>query len=154
MSKLRDSGVAPTDIMQISGHKNIQSVLNYSTMSEIKHKEISSILTGKKMKNPYLSDSILLQTQRCHQTQQLLRLCLPQVHFVMLLLATPPINKAHVTTWHFHHKITQIYSSTTHKTTSCSHFLRVQTSRFKIPTCICAKKCEMFKFHIKMLFQP
>jgi len=47
VSKLRDSGVAPTDIMQISGHKNIQSVLNYSTMSESKHKEISSILTGK-----------------------------------------------------------------------------------------------------------
>ena len=27
ISKLRDSGVAPTDIMQISGHKNLQSSL-------------------------------------------------------------------------------------------------------------------------------
>ena len=46
VQKLRDSGIAPTDIMQISGHKNIQSVLNYSAMSEAKHKECSKILSN------------------------------------------------------------------------------------------------------------
>lgn len=34
VKKLRDSGIPPTDIMQISGHKNIQSVMNYSSVSE------------------------------------------------------------------------------------------------------------------------
>jgi len=48
VKKLRDSGVAPTDIMQISGHKNIQSVLNYSEMSEPKHKECSNILANSR----------------------------------------------------------------------------------------------------------
>ncbi|KAH3854390.1 hypothetical protein DPMN_096931 [Dreissena polymorpha] len=57
------------------------------------------------MNHPYLSDSIHLQTQKYHQTQQLLRLCLPHVHFVMLLLATQPTNKTHVTTWYFHENI-------------------------------------------------
>ncbi|XP_053393690.1 uncharacterized protein LOC128555440 [Mercenaria mercenaria] len=45
VQKLRDSGIAPTDIMQISGHKNIQSVMNYSAMSEEKHKQCSRILS-------------------------------------------------------------------------------------------------------------
>ncbi|KAH3853489.1 hypothetical protein DPMN_096014 [Dreissena polymorpha] len=47
--------MAPTDIMQISGHKNIQSGLNYSTMSKSKHKEISSILTEKNKNEPPLT---------------------------------------------------------------------------------------------------
>jgi hypothetical protein len=32
-----------TDIMQISGHKNMASINNYSTLSEERHKKISSI---------------------------------------------------------------------------------------------------------------
>jgi len=46
VQKLRDSGIAPTDIMQISGHKNIQSVMNYSEMSEEKHRQCSKILAS------------------------------------------------------------------------------------------------------------
>ena len=45
VQKLRDSGRAPTDIMQISGHKNIQFVLNYSAISENKQKQCSRILS-------------------------------------------------------------------------------------------------------------
>ena len=48
IQKLRDSGVAPTDIMQISGHKNIQSVINYSAISEEKQKQCSNLLTNHK----------------------------------------------------------------------------------------------------------
>jgi len=54
VSKLRDNGIAPTDIIQISGHKNMQSVLNYSSLSETKHRQISEILNTshiKKSKN-------------------------------------------------------------------------------------------------------
>ncbi|XP_052795374.1 transcriptional regulator QRICH1-like [Mya arenaria] len=45
VQKLRDSGIAPTDMMQISGHKNIQSIMNYSEMSEEKHQQCSRILS-------------------------------------------------------------------------------------------------------------
>ena len=38
VQKLRDSDVAPTDIMQISGHKNIQSVMTYSKLSDKQHR--------------------------------------------------------------------------------------------------------------------
>ena len=34
IQKLNDEGVPPTHIMQISGHKNVQSLNNYSTLSE------------------------------------------------------------------------------------------------------------------------
>jgi hypothetical protein len=35
--------VEGTDIMQISGHKNVASINNYSTMSEERHKKIANI---------------------------------------------------------------------------------------------------------------
>ena len=38
----------PTDIMQISGHKSIQSVLTYSNMSEKQHRVCSDILSTTK----------------------------------------------------------------------------------------------------------
>jgi hypothetical protein len=38
--------VEGTDIMQISGHKNIASINNYSKISEEKHKQISKILSN------------------------------------------------------------------------------------------------------------
>jgi hypothetical protein len=34
------------DIMQISGHKNVASINNYSTLSEERHKKISNILSN------------------------------------------------------------------------------------------------------------
>ena len=44
LQKLVDKDVAPTDIMQISGHKNIQSVFNYSKMNVNNHKK--SLITN------------------------------------------------------------------------------------------------------------
>lgn len=46
VQKLKDSNVQDTDIMQISGHKNVQSVKNYSSISEGKHKQISNVLSN------------------------------------------------------------------------------------------------------------
>ena len=60
VQKLRDSGIEPTDIMQISGHKNIQSVMNYSAMSENKHRECSKLLSNSRSNNtstPIMSES-------------------------------------------------------------------------------------------------
>ena len=36
---LVNNGVSPTDIMQLSGHKNVQSILSYSTVSQKKAAE-------------------------------------------------------------------------------------------------------------------
>ena len=44
--KLNNEGVPPTHIMQISGHKNVQSLNNYSTLSERQKKNTSNILSG------------------------------------------------------------------------------------------------------------
>ena len=46
VKKLRENNVEGIDIMQISGHKNVAVINNYSTLSEEKHKKISSILSN------------------------------------------------------------------------------------------------------------
>jgi hypothetical protein len=46
LQKLREHNVEGTDIMQISGHKNVASINNYSKISEEKHKQILKILSN------------------------------------------------------------------------------------------------------------
>ena len=46
IQKLNDSNIPANQIMQISGHKNIQSINNYSHINQQQHKEISKILHG------------------------------------------------------------------------------------------------------------
>ena len=64
VQKLSDNNVPPTEIMQITGHKNVQSVNNYSSLSENKHKNISRITsnatTYQQMPNPYGQNSLCL----------------------------------------------------------------------------------------------
>ena len=43
VQKLSDESVPPTDILQISGHRNVQSVLNHSSIRE---KTTENILTS------------------------------------------------------------------------------------------------------------
>lgn len=43
--KKRKNNVQGTDIIQISGHKNVASVNNYSVMTDDQHKDISNILS-------------------------------------------------------------------------------------------------------------
>ena len=53
VQKLRDANVPPTDIMQISGHKNVQSIINYSSISETQQKCYSNMLaTHHEKENP------------------------------------------------------------------------------------------------------
>ena len=44
VQKLQDSGVPPNQIIQITGHKNLQSVNNYSSLREKQMESISRIL--------------------------------------------------------------------------------------------------------------
>ncbi|XP_069109840.1 uncharacterized protein [Argopecten irradians] len=39
VQKLNDNGLPPNQIMQISGHKNIQSINNYSTINSNQHRD-------------------------------------------------------------------------------------------------------------------
>ena len=45
--KLSEQNIPPTQIMQISGHRNIQSVNNYSHISMSQHRSSSGILSGR-----------------------------------------------------------------------------------------------------------
>ena len=46
IQKLNDQEVPLTHIMQISGHKNVQSLNNYSSLSEKQQRSISNILSS------------------------------------------------------------------------------------------------------------
>ena len=46
IQKLSDHNVPPTEIMQLSGHKKVESVNNYSDLSEKKHKNISKLMSN------------------------------------------------------------------------------------------------------------
>jgi len=46
VQKLRDSNIAPTEIMQITGHKNVKSIINYSEISEQTQKRCSNLLAS------------------------------------------------------------------------------------------------------------
>ena len=46
VQKLVSSDVPPTEIMQITGHKNVQSINNYSTLCETKKRKLSDILSN------------------------------------------------------------------------------------------------------------
>jgi len=45
----RENNVEGGYIMQISGHKNVASINNYSTLSEERHKKISNISATLKL---------------------------------------------------------------------------------------------------------
>lgn len=52
IQKLNDEEVPPTHIMQISGHKNVQSLNNYSSLSENQQRRISGILSNSSLESP------------------------------------------------------------------------------------------------------
>jgi len=46
IQKLNDSNIPPTHVIQLSGHRNVQSVNSYSTVSNEQQKNMSLILSG------------------------------------------------------------------------------------------------------------
>ena len=46
VQKLQDNDIPPTQIVQITGHKNLNSVNNYSSLREQQQQDISSILSS------------------------------------------------------------------------------------------------------------
>ena len=59
VQKLTDEGLTPNQIIQISGHKNVNSLNNYSHLKAEQTKNISSILSNRPpVKNPTVSATI------------------------------------------------------------------------------------------------
>ncbi|VDI52912.1 Hypothetical predicted protein [Mytilus galloprovincialis] len=54
VQKLKHNNVQDTDIMQILGHKNVQSIRNYRALNEDKHKQISNVLSNTTGEPPQL----------------------------------------------------------------------------------------------------
>lgn len=57
ITKLLDADKPPTEVAQLSGHKNIQSLNHYNTVSLQKQMEMSSIVHGGRGDNPATSHS-------------------------------------------------------------------------------------------------
>ena len=70
IQKLIDHDVPPTEIVQISGHKNISSINNYSSINLNKQKHISSILTCTNKKKTDSSQAQVL-TQHRHEAKRM-----------------------------------------------------------------------------------
>ena len=52
VQKLNNSGIPPTHIMQITGHKNTASINSYSSININQHKKISNIIGDKSADKP------------------------------------------------------------------------------------------------------
>ena len=68
IQKLNDNDVPPTNIMQLSGHKNIQSINNYSQVSVQQQKTMSRILSGSASST---EPGVLDKTSRSQNNKQL-----------------------------------------------------------------------------------
>ena len=53
---LQDKNVPPTQIIQVTGHKNLQSVNNYSTLREKQQEDISNILSSTSSHTPNFAE--------------------------------------------------------------------------------------------------
>lgn len=69
VQKLRDSGIEATSIAQISGHKSLQSINNYSRINEDAHKRISNILSDNGNR-PTCSNSSAAGSSNSYHTVQ------------------------------------------------------------------------------------
>jgi hypothetical protein len=70
VQKLRENEVQSTDIMQISGHKNINSVNSYSSISENKQREISNILSNTRSESLPSSTNCVVPASSCSSSIQ------------------------------------------------------------------------------------
>ena len=72
IQKLNDNQVPPTHIMQISGHKNVQSINNYSSLNSRQLQTISTIISTES-----LWSSISAKTRSLYSILDLLYFMLP-----------------------------------------------------------------------------
>ena len=93
LQQIRENNVEGTYNMQISGHTNVESINNYSTMSEERHKKISSIPSNTETnRNVWyqLSSTYLVQLQH-PQIIQPVALLMFRVEVIQMFLPIVPI---------------------------------------------------------------
>ena len=78
------------DIMQISGHKNVASINNYSTLSEERHKKISNILSNTESETSRNAFQQIYLVKPPHILQPV-ALLMFRVEAIPMLLLTVPI---------------------------------------------------------------
>ena len=59
ITSLRDKQVPPTDIIQLTGHKRLESILSYDVLSENNQEKISSLISNTVGRKRNLADSTL-----------------------------------------------------------------------------------------------
>ena len=64
VQKLNDNNIPPNQIMQISGHRNIASINNYSHINPIQHRNISQILHSNSNENTSMNYTLNPTTQQ------------------------------------------------------------------------------------------
>ena len=62
VQKLVDSNIPPNEIVQITGHKNINSLNNYSAISDKRQQQVSAVLSGGKEPSSCTSAMIRLSS--------------------------------------------------------------------------------------------
>ena len=81
------------DIMQISGHKNVAFINNYSTLSEERHKKISNILSNTETSESETNRNTFQQTYLVIPPQilQPVAILMFGVEAILMFLLTVPI---------------------------------------------------------------
>ena len=86
IQKLNDSDIPPSHIMQLSGHRNVQSINNYSHISQQKQKNMSRILSATstepaaKLHRTLATERVKLKLCLVVFTYQAVLQCLEQVY--------------------------------------------------------------------------
>lgn len=70
VQKLTDEGLPPNQIMQITGHKNVNSLNNYSYLKPDQTKTISSILSNHPVKAPTTATATATCTSSATESSQ------------------------------------------------------------------------------------
>lgn len=92
MQKLSDEGLPPNQIVQITGHRNVNSLNNYSHLKPEQTRNISSILSNKKRTHTATSDMAQIESSLPQlQPQPLLSKGLTQIESPQPQLQPQPL---------------------------------------------------------------
>ena len=95
---MNDKDIPPSHIMQLSGHKHVQSINNYSHVSQEQQKSTSRILSGRlqcfKLKRTLLSKQQKKKVQRRQQQGYSRVLCFTE-EILSSISARPLLQRKH-----------------------------------------------------------
>ncbi|XP_053396586.1 uncharacterized protein LOC128556233 [Mercenaria mercenaria] len=81
IQKLSDGSIPANHIKQISGHKNVNSINNYSKLNNVQNRQISDILSNKSTKS---SSTVVCNPDHASTSGPVGINCIPQVFFSLI----------------------------------------------------------------------